>query len=151
FVKLKPVGAPEGLAVIRGKVPANLVKKVSALTGGKIDVIDGRDAVTVDDTSYLATSKSGAGLFGTASLVKPRAAAPWEGPARGKDAPLARLAQVLDARPFLAGYFHPSEFLVKSLENEQDKNAGTEMLKGLETWTLALYHDGMSWSWTDRN
>jgi hypothetical protein len=150
FLRLKPGGAnPDGLVVVRGKLPADLVTKVSGMTGSKVETIDGRPATAVDNETYLGTSKSGALLFGTTALVKPRIASTWKATPRPRTAPLARLAQLLDTRPFLATYVRPSPALVKELA-AGEKNVGSDLAAGLEVATMGLHHDGMSWTWSDK-
>jgi hypothetical protein len=150
FLRLKPGGAnPDGLVVVRGKIPQDIVTKVSTMTGSKVETVDGRAATLVDGENYVGTSKSGALLFGTTALVKPRIANAWKAAPRAKTAPLARLTQLLDSRPFFATYVRPSPALVKELTSGE-KNVGADLVAGLEVGTMGLHHDGMSWTWTDK-
>jgi hypothetical protein len=149
FLKLKPAGEPDGVVVVRGKFPPDLVKKVAGMTGGKVESIDGRDAVAIDGETLLGTTKSGALLLGSVALARPRLASAWKAPARSRTAPVARLAQVLDTRPFLATYVRPSAEMLKEVSTT-DKNLVTDLVRGLEVATFALHHDGMSWTWSDK-
>jgi hypothetical protein len=154
FLKFKPAGEPDGLIVVRGKLPGDLVKKVAAMTGGKVESIDGRDAVAIDGETMLGTTRSGSILVGASALARPRLANAWRSPARNKATPVGRFAQVLDGKPFFATLLRPSAPMLAEMTKDfspTEKNVATDMLRGLETSTFALYHDGMGWSWGDKS
>jgi hypothetical protein len=153
FLKFKPAGEPDGLLVVRGKLPGDLVKKVAAMTGGKIESIDGRDAVSVADDALLGIAKNGNVIIGTATLARPRLANAWRAPARNKAAPIGRYAQILDGKPFFATMLRPSAPMLAEMTKDfspSEKNVASDLLRGLEVSTFALYHDGMGWSWADK-
>ena len=149
FLKFQPGVDPQGLVAVRGTLPADLVKKVSALTGGKVDTVDGRAAIAVDNETYLGTTRSGVLLMGPAALVKPRLADAWKATPRAKGF-WQSVAATVGQKPFLVVGVRPSAAMLKELASSQ-KNAVSDLVSGLDFGTLSFHHDGLQWSWVDKS
>jgi len=147
FVKLHADGSdPDAVIEIRGTIPPDLVTKVSKMSGAPLETFGGRTGVVLPDHKYLGVTKSGSVLVGTDTLVKPRLADGWKAPARAAGSRGARVAAILDEKPFLAWAVSPSQTLVKMLEGKTGKNAATEMVKDLDLAVGGLRADGLVWA-----
>ncbi len=147
YVKFHADGSdPDGLVEVRGNLPPDLIAKVSKMSGAPMEVFGGRSGVVLPDHKYLGVAKNGAVLFGTDTLVKPRLADTWKASARPAGSRGARIAPILDEKPFLAYAMSPSASLIKMIEAKGGKNAGVEMMKDLDLAVGSLRTDGVVWA-----
>lgn len=145
FAKFKPGSdEPDFLIDVRGNLPPDLIAKVSKATGAPIEVFGGRSGLVVDK-NYLGVAKSGDVLFGTTALVKPRLADTWKAPARAASSHGARLAAILDEKPFLAYAFAPSATMLKMMQKNHD-NPVAALLAQSDLSVGALRTDGVVWA-----
>src|SRR5262245_1207444 len=148
YVKFKPDGSdPDGLVEIRGAIPADLIGKVSKMTGAPMETFGGRSGVVLPDHKYLGITKGGGSiLVGTDTLVKPRLDDKWKAPARAAGSRAAKIAAILDEKPFLAYAITPSPALLKMATAKHGNNAAIDMLKDLDVGVLGFRADGIAWA-----
>jgi hypothetical protein len=147
FVKFKADGSdPDALVELRGNIPADLLEKISKMSGMPLEKVAGRSAIALPDHRYIGIAKSGSVLLGTDTLVKPRLADTWKAPSRTAGSRAARIAPIFDEKPFLAWALTPSPALVKMAEAKHGKNAGIEMMKDLDLAVGSLRTDGLVWA-----
>jgi hypothetical protein len=145
FAKFRPDGdQPDVLVEVRGTIPPNLLATIGKTIGATPD----KNATTLalPDPKYtIGISKSGSVLVGTTAWVKARVADTWKPSARPAGSRMARLAAILDEKPFLAYAFQPSPTFQKMIE-KNGKNAGTQMLADTDLLIGALRSDGLVWA-----
>lgn len=146
FGKMNTKGDMDGVVEIRGNIPSDLVAKVSKMTGSPMETFGGRSGVALPDHHYLGVAKSGSVLVGTDTLVKARLADTWKAPARAAGSKAARLAALIDEKPFFVMAFTPSATMVKMIEGKAGKSAATAFLADLDLVAVTLRSDGMVWA-----
>jgi hypothetical protein len=146
YAKFTKVGAPPDFLVeVRGSVPADVVSKIAQATGSPLETFGGRSAVVIDKQYYLGVAKSGSMLFGTAAWVKPRLADTWKPAVRPAGSRAARVAALLDEKPFLLYAVQPSATLI-ALTEQGGKNPASAMLKDVDQVIASMRFDGLAWA-----
>jgi hypothetical protein len=146
YAKFTKIGAPPDFLVeVRGSVPADVVTKVAQMSGSPLEVFGGRSAALIDKQYYLGVAKNGSLLFGTAAWVKPRLADTWKPAARPAGSHMARVAALLDEKPFLLSSMQPSAALIQLIQ--KSGNAPIAMMfKDLDQHIGSLRADGLVWA-----
>jgi hypothetical protein len=139
---------PEVIVVARGTFPADFVDKVAKMTGGKTEAVDGRALAALEDGMALSSGADGSLIFGTAALVKARAATAWK-PSKAK-ALTANVGATLDAKPFFVFTSTPSAqhvaMMQKHLKGDPDAAIVLDLATGHELFALALSYNGIGWA-----
>lgn len=144
YAKFRPDSdQPDVLIEVRGTIPTNLLQMVAKATGGTPD----KTGLALPDPKfYLGVAKSGSILVGTTAWVKPRLADTWKAPARAAGSRGAKIAAILDEKPFLAYAIQPSAGFLKMIEKEHGKNAFSAILGDSDLLVGALRSDGVVWA-----
>jgi hypothetical protein len=147
WIKLPGAGEPQFLVVLRGNLSADLVDRIAATTGSEVLTIEDEKACVTPDGSIMLAVKKGQLLLGTAAWVQERLARSWK--ARSPD---ARVAGLLDARPFVAVTSMPSQPAVERLARDiaGGDTMVADLVRGHELGMVALTHKGMTWTITAR-
>ncbi|MCE9579814.1 MAG: hypothetical protein K8W52_42245 [Deltaproteobacteria bacterium] len=146
YIRANPGHDPDGFVEVRGTLPADLIAKISKLTGAPVEMIDGRGGIAMDTKAYLGIAADGALLVGTPGLVKPRLANTWKAPARPAGSSLARIATLLAEKPFVTVALHPSAGMIADATAKGGDNFGVDLLKDADFLGAALRSDGITWS-----
>jgi len=134
---------PDVLVEVRGTIPSTILDNIGKATGAKPD----KNGIALPDPAYyLGIAKNGSLLVGTTAWVKARIADNWKAPARAANSKMAKVAAILDEKPFLAYAIMPSPGLLKMAEKEHGKNAFTAMLGDMDVAVGALRADGLVWA-----
>jgi hypothetical protein len=150
FVKLtSPSADPEMVFVARGKVPADLVDRISKMVQVKPVAIDGTPTIQIGGDAMLAV-KNGAVLVGTPALIKPRVGKDWKSPKRDKGSILAETARVLETKPFYMVSAAPSGRVASIIEMQAGPEAGG-VARRFAFVAGAAHHNGISWVLQDKN
>jgi hypothetical protein len=136
---------PDFMVEVRGSLPADIVSKVAQMSGSPLEVFGGRQAAVIEKQYYLGVAKNGSMLFGTAAWVKPRLADTWKAAARPAGSRAARVAALLDEKPFLFYAVQPSAAFLAAAE-KGGKNPGTAFLRDLDQMMGSLRVDGVAWA-----
>src|SRR5262249_43289756 len=94
--------------------------------------------------------KDGVLLGGTAQLVQDRVAEGWKPPGHGKDVSLGYAADVLAGKPVFAVVLALSSGARGELAAQLGgQGLAFDLVKRHKMAALALYRDGVGWSWVD--
>jgi hypothetical protein len=148
WINLPDAGDPTVVAVVRGNFPADLLAKIGAATGTTPKKSGTGSVLALDDGQSVGITADGTVIAGTTALVTARLAAGWK-PAKVPGA----LTRLLDGKPFLVAASSPSAKAIRRFSKEMrgDDEALIRDLMGAHTFAaVALAHDGVSWTWTDR-
>jgi hypothetical protein len=149
FLQIVPQREPNYLVAVRGKFPADLVSKAAKLAGGAATAVGTGSYAELQGTS-MGLTKDGVLLLGSAPWIKARLDGNWRAPARPAGGTLAKMAEVLAAKPFLAigGTLSPTT-RKQALESMKSPNFLADLVKRHKFFALAMYIDGIGWRWDD--
>jgi len=88
-------------------------------------------------------------LAGRTSLVKERMADAWKMPSHGAGTNLAYAADVINAKPVFALVLTLSSAAKKLVVDKHGQNFATDLLRRHKAASLAVFHDGIGWTWVD--
>lgn len=151
FVKPAPTRGLELIAVVRGKFPQGLLAKAGPMMGKPPETIGGVSVIKLPNNMLAAVAKDGALLVGTDSWVRARVGGGWKPVARPRGSAGAHAAQLLRTRPFMTLVSSPSALAKKGVVR-RIRGAGAfvrEVLTGHKLASLAVAHNGVSWTWQD--
>jgi hypothetical protein len=141
-------GPPEAIIVVRGNFANLLLDRAATMVGGTVEEIDGQKTVTLPAQGMrVALTKDGDLLAGTDALIKARLGKDWKPAKRAKGSNLARIATMLDAKPFFLGTSTPSATAVTRATSELGANFGADLVGSHAFAALALHSTGAGWSW----
>lgn len=154
WITLSATGEPAFLVALRGKIPSDAVKKVAALMGGNIQNIDGQNAITDPSGMVMAgVTADGVMLLGKPAWVKDRLSSKWKAPGKGKaGSSSARVAALIDEKPFMMIASHPSKTASARLAADLAEQPFIADFAAAHAFAaVAMAHNGIGWTWTDRN
>ena len=151
WLKVPSAGDPEVLAVVRGTLPADLLGKIASTAGGSLVEVEGVSLLVAPDGAIAMAMKDGDLLVGKRAWVQARAAKSWQAARPTAGSLAASTSEVLAKKPFCAWISQPSRAAALRIEQEAGANVATDLLAGHERASLALAHDGVSWTWRASN
>ncbi len=146
---------PRALIVVRGSFPADLLDKVSNLANQQVRMVNGHPTITAPMNLGMIgfIAKDGTVLVGTSKWVTQALGATRKRRPARRSA-LARFARLVDQRPFMLLASSPSasskRFLNRKLRGAPERLVA-DILTDHTFASLAVNHNGLSWSWTDTN
>ena len=143
---------PEMLLVVRGKFPADMVAKVAKMTQGRVETIQGAQAVAVGGAfEMLAVTKSGVALIGTRAFVTARLAPSWKPPSRAKGSALALTAKLLGDKPFYLVAATPGSARFQKMVESSGGADAAVFFKRFQFVAGAVFHNGLTWTIHDKD
>lgn len=154
FLQFVPRQDPTFIAAVRGKFSTTNIDKIAKLTSGTVARIGGGAVVELGPNKpAVAVTRDGVLLAGTPKLVRDRLADQWRAPARTTGSGLAHAAEVIAQKPVFAVALALSPTARKFVRDEHgpEKNLGVDLLQRHKVASFAVYHDGIGWTWQDRD
>lgn len=154
FVRIIPGGKPDLLAAVRGKFSVATIDRIAKATSRPAQRIGAGAMVETGATDpAVGVTREGVLLVGPPQPVRDRLAASWRAPARPAGSNLAYAAEVIASRPVLALILTMSKTARDEASRDLDRkpNFLTDIIARHKLATLAVYHDGVGWSWIDTN
>jgi hypothetical protein len=157
FVELPPPtrrGPPDLLVAVRGKFTLQTIDRLAKVAGPSLR-IGGGAMIELPPAGMpwtaIGVTADGTFLAGANRLVKDRLHASWRPPARPANGNLAHVASVLDTKPVFAVALTLSPNARKQIaaEMKNQKNFITDVVARHKLAALALYTDGLGWTWID--
>lgn len=138
---------PNMVVAVHGKFSTANIDKIAKLVG-KASVKSGGGAwVDTGDGNAVGVTKGGVLLGGSAALVKDRMGDTWKAPAVSS---MQNVADVINTKPVFAVSLQLSQNARTAiLGQSQDVNFLTDLVKRHKFASLAIYKDGMGWTWVD--
>ncbi len=154
WVTLADAGDPAALVVVRGNFPSNMLDAIAATAGGAVKKMAGGTTLAAPDGREMAgLTRDGTLLFGTTSEVEARLGRKWRTPRARAGSTRARFAAMLDDKPFAAIASSPGKSALRLIAREIDDPDAAfvrDLMSSHVFAALALHHDGVAWTWTDR-
>ena len=149
WLTLSPAAPPAGLVVVRGAVSGVLLDRIAKMAGGKIEEIDGRKSLSLPELGVrVGVSKDGDLIGGSDALVKARIASDWKPAKRAKGSVAARVAKMIDGKPFLLAVTTPSADAVRLATSALGgDNFVSDLVSGHSLAAIALHATGIGWTW----
>lgn len=150
FLQFQPQRDPSFVLSVRGKFPADLISKASQLAGNPVVKVGSVSMADLGDGKAVGLTKDGVLLIGSTVWIKARLADSWKAPARATGGTLAKMAEVLAAKPFFAvgGALSPA-MRSEALKELKAPNFGADLIKRHKFFAFAFYTDGLGWRWDD--
>ena len=141
-IRVSSDGDPGFMGEVRGRLPADLARKLANVTGGAVKEVGGIEMVELGGFS-AAFLKSGSVVVGTSTLV--------EASTSGGRKPTLTSAQtaVFANKPFLAILSSPGENIRREIRREFDGDVAFlgGVFAGHELLSIGLHRKGVSWTW----
>lgn len=152
FLQLQARRDPNVLVAVRGKFPPDLISKAAQLSGKSVTKVGASAMTELDGGNSVGLTRDGVLIVGTTAWVKPRLADAWRAPARGTGSSLAKMAEVLAAKPFFAigGALSPA-MRKHAISELDDERFVRDLVNRHKFFSLGFHTDGMSWRWDDSN
>lgn len=149
FVKfVSPRRDPEFLATARGTITPVIMENLSKTTKRPAQKIGAGLMIEADrDDPSIGLTKDNVLLLGSPSLVRERLAGSWKSPPRG--GALGWAQEAIAARPVFAVAISLSQAARRELAQSTKKSFPADLAARHKGMALALYHDGIGWSWGD--
>lgn len=150
FVQLQPQHDPSFVLAVRGKFPADLIRKASQLGGNAVTKVGASEMADLGDGKSIGLTRDGVLLVGSTAWIKPRLADGWKAPARPTGSTLAKMAEVLAGKPFFAvgGSLSPAMRSL-ALKELKSPNFVSDLIKRHKFFSFGFYTDGVGWRWDD--
>jgi hypothetical protein len=150
FFQFVPKHDPNIVLTVHGRFKTELIDKIATMTHQASAKAGGGTFVETGEGNGVGLTKDGVLIAGTLTLVKDRVADTWKAPPHAAGSNLGYAADMLVGNPVFAVSLTPSPVAKSALlENDKDRNYGTDLIKRGKMLSLALYHDGLGWSWVD--
>ncbi len=152
FVRVPAQGDATFVAAVHGKFTPAMFDRIAGMTGKPAQKIGGGVMVeTGANDPAVGLTKDGVLIAGTPALVKARLDN-WQIPARPAGSAVAVAAEVLAGKPIFSVSVALTAGARKRVQQEQgpSKNFGTDLLDRHKTASMAVYADGIGWTWTDK-
>jgi hypothetical protein len=147
FVQLVPQAKPNLLVEVHGKFsPAN-VEKVAKLTGATPVRVGSVTMAQIDPKFAAGVTRDGVLLVGATDLVRTRLDDGWKAPAHAAGTALGYAAEMIDKHPVIGASVTLSATGRDALQWEG--LPGFHMIARSKSFSLALLHDGLGWTWVD--
>jgi hypothetical protein len=153
FLKIVPNSEPEFVAAVRGKLSAQVLDKIARVTNKQVVKVGAGAMLDMGNEPAIAITGDGVMLAGTPRLVRERLAPAWRPPARPATSQLGYAQTVLSGRPVFSVVVALSQTARKELSNQlgSKKNFLTDLAARHRVFAMAAYHDGLGWTWVDRD
>jgi hypothetical protein len=154
FVQIQPKQEPNFLGAVRGRFTAASIEKIGQLTGKQATRVGGGVMVELGGNDpAVGLTKDGVLLAGTPRLVRDRLSDGWRAPARAQGGLLAQAAEAIASRPVFAIAVALSPTARKAALDKLGpaKNFATDVIQRHKAASLAIYPDGVGWTWIDRD
>jgi hypothetical protein len=149
FVQIVPGHDPNAVVAVHGKFTTATLDKIASLTHHTTMKAGAGAWVDMGDDNALALTRDGVLLAGRTSLVKERMGDGWKMPPHGAGTTLGYAADVINAKPVLALVMTMSPAARKEVLAKHGQNFGTDLIKRHKAASLAIFHDGIGWTWVD--
>jgi hypothetical protein len=147
FVQLVPQAKPIMLLEVHGKFSTANVEKVAKLTGNAPVKVGSVMMTQVDPKTAAGVTRDGVLLVGASELVRARLDDGWKAPPHGAGTTLGYAADMLDKHPVLGATVTLSATGRDAVKWEGIP--GFDMIVRSKSFSLALLHDGLAWTWVD--
>jgi hypothetical protein len=154
FVQILPKQEPAVLAAARGKVTAANLDRIAKLTGGQLSRVGSGTLVELGGTQpAIGLTRDGVVLAGTPRLVRERLADTWRAPARAPGSSLGHAADLIAARPVAGAVMALTPAARRAALEELGPKPSfpRDVVQRHRAATLALFADGVGWTWIDRD
>lgn len=151
FVKVLPHGDPDVIVAARGRFSRSVLANISKMTHQPVSQVGAGSMIQLPgDKPSIGLTKDGVLLLGTPRLVRDRLAPSWRPPTT---ASLGYARQALDARPVLSvvATLSPATRRQLAAAMGPKKNFVTDLAGRHRAFAFSMYHDGIGWTWVDRN
>lgn len=150
FLQVVPGQQPNAIVALHGKFSTAIIDKLAKLFG-KGSIRAGAAAwVDTGDGNAIAVTKTGTLLAGTNALVRARLDDGWHAPPHGAGTNLGQVADVLAGKPVFAVVVTLSQTArTEALSGISGQNVASDLLKRQKLSALAMYRDGIGWTWID--
>jgi hypothetical protein len=152
FVQITAQNKPNIIATVRGRFSTQNIDKIAGQANKQATKAGGGAMIEMGGNDpAIAVTKDGVLLIGTPALVRERLADTWKRPARPANSHLANVAGVIDGKPVLAVSMALSAAARQKAIKEMGgkKNFISDLLQRHKFFALAMYHDGLGWTWVD--
>ena len=156
WLAMTKAGPPEGILVVRGNFPADLIDRLAQPAGTSVTKVAGVSTIASPDGKAMVAVIDRTIVAGTPRWVRERLAKKWRAPRVAAGSLNARASAFLATKPFIAFVSAPSPLaqkrIVRELSDAGDaKNAGVDLLTGHQQAGFAIAHDGVTWVWQARD
>ncbi len=149
FFQIVPQHDPQFVIASHGHFTAQMIDKIAAAAHGNVTKVGGAEWAAVGGDKAIGLTKDGVLLGGTTQLVMDRMADAWKPPGHGKDTTLGYAADAITGKPVLAIVLTLSQAARTDLAAQIGPGLASDLVRRHKMASLALYHDGVGWSWVD--
>jgi hypothetical protein len=148
FIQLQGQHDPNMVVAVHGKFSTGNIDKIAKLLGKSSVKVGGGVWVDTGDGNAVALTKSGVLLAGTSTLVKDRVGDTWKAPAVST---MQNVADVINTKPVFAVTVQLSQASRNDIASKagKDQNFILDLAKRHKFAALAVYKDGLGWTWFD--
>jgi hypothetical protein len=149
FVQIMPDQQPHAVVAVHGKFTPATIAQIAKITGKSAMTAGAATWVDMDGDNALALTKDGVLLAGSSALVKERIGDGWKMPPHGVGTNLGYAADAINGKPVFALVLTLSPAARKLVAEKHGQNFATELLRRHKAASLAIFHDGIGWTWVD--
>lgn len=151
FFQVVPQAEPRFVVAVRGKFSSANLDKIARLVNKPLTKTDAGQLVELGATQpAVGLTRDGVVLVGTADLVRERLTSTWKAPSHDAGTNLGYLAEAINGRPVFAAMMAMSTAArTEALRHLAPQGFATDLVKRHRAATLAVFHDGLGWTWVD--
>ena len=152
FVHAVPHRSADVIVAVRGRFTPQLLDKIAALRGGSPIQAGDASYVRLDDDHALAITHDGVLLAGATGLVTARLAHDWHPPVHHADTTLGYLGEEIAQHAVFAVVITPGKDARRDvLAALPPQGLAHDLAARARMVRFAVFHDGIGWSWLDRD
>jgi len=140
---------PNVIVAVHGKITQAVIDSIGKAVHAPVTKSGGGAMTQLDAKSSVAVTKDNTLLVGTTQLVKDRLADGWKAPSHAPGTNLGHAADMIATHPVLGASVTLSPTARQMIAAKGKKNALTDLAARHKLAMLAVYHDGLGWSWID--
>lgn len=138
------------LAAVHGKFTTANVDKIAAAVNRRATPLGGGAWVEVDSKTAVGVTRDHVLLAGTTPWVRERMADAWKAPPHAAGTPLGYAAAMIDTKPVIGWSLTLSAAARGELAHmTEDVRPIADLLQRHKAASVALYTDGIGWTWVD--